>query len=266
VSPTMTVVVLAVLWMIVIVPMIVRRKDERSRERSVSKFGQSMRALAKSPVESLSRTLTRDSGFGSGSGSGGSQDRVPHVLARRARGRAEVFVAGVASARRATARPAEQALPTRRPVPAAEETLMHPVERGQMSAARAQMMARRRRSLTILGAGTFVSLALWGLVGGATWLLAFTFVSALSGYVWFLRTQAVRDRARRENRLYRANERRSAGYEAMDFAAERIAEMPESVVRIDDDHLSLHNMDTIDLTGLYNADLFGEPALQRRAG
>ena len=29
---------------------------------------------------------------------------------------------------------------------------------------------------------------------------------------------------------------------------------PESVVRIDDDDIELHSMDTIDLTGLYNED------------
>ena len=35
----------------------------------------------------------------------------------------------------------------------------------------------------------------------------------------------------------------------------RFDEMPESVVRIDDDDIELHNMDTIDLTGLYNEEL-----------
>ena len=34
-SPIMTVVVLAVLWLIVVVPMILRRNDDRARERSV---------------------------------------------------------------------------------------------------------------------------------------------------------------------------------------------------------------------------------------
>jgi len=40
-----TVFVLAVLWLIVVVPMIVRRNDERRRERSVDGFGRAMRAL-----------------------------------------------------------------------------------------------------------------------------------------------------------------------------------------------------------------------------
>ena len=37
-SPFMTVAVLAVLWLIVVVPMVLRRSDERRRERSVDGF------------------------------------------------------------------------------------------------------------------------------------------------------------------------------------------------------------------------------------
>ncbi len=36
-------------------------------------------------------------------------------------------------------------------------------------------------------------------------------------------------------------------------------------MRIDDDDIELHNMDTIDLTGLYNEELRSEPRVQRRA-
>ena len=46
-SPMMTVFVLAVLWLIVVVPMLVRRSDERRRERSVAGFGAMMRALGR---------------------------------------------------------------------------------------------------------------------------------------------------------------------------------------------------------------------------
>ena len=46
-SPMMTVFVLAVLWLIVVVPMIFRRHDERRRERSVDGFGRAMRALGR---------------------------------------------------------------------------------------------------------------------------------------------------------------------------------------------------------------------------
>jgi hypothetical protein len=46
-------------------------------------------------------------------------------------------------------------------------------------------------------------------------------------------------------------------------------EMPESVVRIDDDDIELHNLDTIDLTGLYSEELAAEASTpasaQRRA-
>ena len=45
----------------------------------------------------------------------------------------------------------------------------------------------------------------------------------------------------------------------------RFAPAPaQSVVRIDDDDIELHNLDTIDLTGLYNDEL-SEAAAQRRA-
>ncbi|MBV9384188.1 MAG: hypothetical protein JO242_26425, partial [Streptosporangiaceae bacterium] len=47
-------------------------------------------------------------------------------------------------------------------------------------------------------------------------------------------------------------------------------EFDETVVRIDDDDLQLHTMDTIDLTGLYPADAAGPAsggatAVERRA-
>ena len=45
-SPMMTVVVLAVLWLIVVIPMLVKRKDDRAGERSAARFGSAMRALS----------------------------------------------------------------------------------------------------------------------------------------------------------------------------------------------------------------------------
>src|SRR4051812_49047717 len=107
----MTVFVLVVLWLIVVVPMIVRRNDERKRDRSVDGFGQAMRALGR-------RTHPSD---------------------------AQVFVPTARAVERvATSAPAEARLSTRRPVPAAQEALMYPVDRSEMTEARAQMMARRR--------------------------------------------------------------------------------------------------------------------------
>jgi hypothetical protein len=230
-SPTMTVVVLAVLWLIVVVPMVVRRSDEAKRERSVTGFGRAMRALGR-------RTSVTD---------------------------AEVFVPTANAPAADRSQPSD--LSTRQPVPAAEEALMYPVDRSEMSEARARMMARRRRSLTILGIGTAILLPLALMTGGVTWLLALPFTLGLAGYLWFLRSQAIRDRDRRYNRMQRALERR---VRSTDLTAGRDSDggsdwsPPESVVRIDDDDLELHSMDTIDLTGLYSEEREVEVA-QRRA-
>jgi len=226
-SPTATVLVLAVLWLIVVVPMIVRRNDERRRDRSVDGFGRAMRALGRpSPARAAL---------------GGD--------------RADVFVP----------REHRAAAPTaRRPVPVAQEALMYPVDRSEMSATRAQMMARRRRSLGLLVIGA-VAFGLMALImgGSALWLAAAPFVLGLLGYVYFLRSQALRDRERRATRQLRASQRRGGGYDATSEMG-RFDGLPDSVVRIDDDDIELHNLDTVDLTGLYNADA-GESAAHRRA-
>jgi len=223
-SPFMTVLVLVVLWLIVVVPMVLRRSDERRRERSVDNFGRAMRALGRRS------TAAGDT-------------------------RAEVFV------HRPPATPL--AAPNRRPVPAAQEALMYPPDRSELSEARAQMLARRRRSLTILAAGSFLFGLLALVVGGAMWLLATPFLVGLAGYLWFLRSQALRDRSRRENRQSRAASRRPIGYDATAEDA-RFDDAPDSVVRIDDDDVELMSMDTIDLTGLYQEDL-APAAAERRA-
>jgi Flp pilus assembly protein TadB len=223
-SPLMTVVVLVVLWLIVVVPMVLRRSDERRRERSVEGFGRAMRALGR-------RAGTPDEAH------------------------TEVYVP--------RQNRAKLAAPARRPVPAAQEALMYPPDRSELSEARAQMLARRRRSLGILIGGSVVFGLLALIMGGIMWLLAAPFIAGFVGYVWFLRSQALRDRARRENRQLRAAARRPAGYDATEEVA-RFDDVPDSVVRIDDDDVELMSMDTIDLTGLYNEEL--EPAtVQRRA-
>jgi hypothetical protein len=225
-SPMMTVLVLAVLWLIVVVPMLVRRRDERRRDRSVDGFGKMMRAMGRRPQDLESRP--------------------------------EVFVPRERRAAAATAAPA------RRPVPAAQEALMYPVDRSEMSAARAHMMARRRRSLGILGAGTVIFGLLGVVMGGSMLLLAVPFVLGLVGYTYFLRSQALRDRERRSTRLERAASRQHVGYDATEDI-ERFEQAPESVVRIDDDDLELHNLDTVDLTGLYNDEVAAQAHTQRRA-
>jgi hypothetical protein len=226
-SPLTTVFVLAVLWLIVVVPMIVRRSDERRRDRSVDGFGRAMRALG----------------------------RRPHAADGPSRN--EVFV----PRERRAARPA---VVPRRPVPAAQEALMYPVDRSDMSSARTQMMARRRRSLSILGVGTAIFGILAIVVGGTMWLLEAPFLVGLSGYLYFLRSQALRDRERRATRQQRATARRTTGFDATSEMG-RFDEYPESMVRIDDDDIELHNLDTVDLTGLYNEELGAVAAAQRRA-
>jgi hypothetical protein len=224
----MTVFVLVVLWMIVVVPMIVRRNDERKRDRSVDGFGQAMRALGR-------RAHTSD---------------------------AQVFVP---TARAVEPVPAQPRLSTRRPVPAAQEALMHPVDRSEMSEARTQMMARRRRSLTILILGTVVFLPLALLMGGIMWLPGLAFAASLGGYFWFLRSQALKDRERRLHRQQRAAQRRTREVDATSDES-YFAAVPDSAVRIDDDDIAFQNMDTIDLTGLYSEDTEAlAPAAERRA-
>jgi hypothetical protein len=227
-SPMMTVIVLAVLWLIVVVPMIFRRHDEGARERSVARFGRSMRAL-------------------------GRRAHAP-------RENAEVYVP--------SARPAQpqRTVSTRRPVPAAEEALMYPVDHAEMSEARAAMMARRRRSLGMLGIGTVVLVPTALITGGLMWLIAAPFAFGLAGYLLFLRSQAQHDRDRRDQRQLRASERRVHGRDATAYAEPALLapEQAESVVRIDDEDIELQNLDTVDLTGLYSEEL-AEPAAQRRA-
>jgi hypothetical protein len=223
-SPFMTVVVLTVLWLIVVVPMVLRRSDERRRERSVEGFGRAMRALGRRA---------------------GTPDEA----------RAEVYVP--------RQNRAKLAAPARRPVPAAQEALMYPPDRSDLSEARTQMLARRRRSLGVLVGGSLVFGLMALIMGGAMWLLAAPFVLGFTGYVWFLRNQALRDRSRRENRQLRAAARRPAGYDVTE-EVDRLELAPESIVRIDDDDVELMSMDTIDLTGLYSEEL-APAASQRRA-
>ena len=242
-SPMMTVLVLAVLWLIVVVPMIVRRHEERANERSVDQFGRSMRALTRRHVAMSRPADTRP-----------VEDATRPSVRRLPGSQAELFTPGP--------RPGALAPSMRRPVPAAEETLMHPVDRSDLSPARSQMMVRRRRSLTVLSLGTIVSLVLAGLVGGAMWVPTLLFLAGLGGYVYFLRTQVRHDRRRREVRQVRAAAREPSGYEVTELS-ERYAS--ESAVRIDDDDLALHDHDTVDLTGLYNEDGFAAETAHRRA-
>ena len=160
-SPFMTVVVLVVLWLIVVVPMVLRRADEQRRDRSVAEWGRSMRALGR----------------------------------RRSSGRRPGAFRGLRPRHRAPL----AAAANRRPVPAAQEALMYPPDRSELSEARAQMLTRRRRSLILLAGGSLVFGLLALVMGGALWVLAAPFLLGFAGYLWFLRNQALNDRARREH-------------------------------------------------------------------
>lgn len=245
ISPTMTVLVLAVLWLIVVIPMFVKHKDDRAGERSVARFGGAMRALSnRSPLGTLTRPASPDDGEG----------RPVHQPANHA----QVFIPG------GPARP--QVPPAgRRPVPAAMEAVMYPdqIAKADMSDARRQMMARRRRSLTLLTAGTFIGL-LWSLaVGGAlAWTVGLLFLAALASYLLFLRNQALHDRARRSQRQQRTGLPRPHGYNATEQFPYRAD--AGDVVGIDDEDVQLRGVaDTIDLTGLYVEEQYDERSMRR---
>jgi hypothetical protein len=221
-QPTLLVFTLLVLWLIVLVPMIFRRVDDAAPARSIRRFGRSMRLLNPGHAEPMVLMSSNSNG----------------------RGTRGVQV-------------------TRRPAPSAREGTMHVTHQQEMSEARRQMMARRRRSLTILSVGSVISLLLAFVAGGfLTALLATGFCLGLGGYVYFLRSQALRDRERREHREEREAMRQRRPFEQAE-EHEEFRPPPDSMVRLDDDTLELHNMDTVDLTGVYDA--MDEPVRQRRA-
>jgi len=239
ITPMMTVVVLTVLWLIVVVPMIVKRKDDRAGERSADRFGSAMRALStRRSLGALARPAPQD------------DIETPPVATH-----AQVFVPG-GSARVAAAR---------RPVPAAMEAVMYPdrVAKEDMSQARRQMMARRRRSLGLLIAGTVIGL-LWGMAAGGAlaWTVGLGSLLSLGGYLMFLRKQALLDRERRESRMRRSPLVQAHGYDATEELSYHVG--VDTVVRIDDEDLELRGMaDTIDLTGLYVEEAFDERPMRR---
>jgi hypothetical protein len=243
-SPMMTVVVLAVLWLIVVIPMLVKRKDDRAGERSVARFGGAMRALsAGRSLASLTRPARID-------------DETRPERSRAQASRTQVFVPGGSASVPSAAR---------RPVPAAMEAVMYPdqVDKADMSEARQQMMARRRRSLTLLGAGAVLGL-LWGVMAGGllAWIVGVAFTAGLAGYLMFLRNQALRDRERRSARLERSGLTQHRSYDVTESIPRYVDD--ENVVRIDDDDAQLHGMaDTVDLTGLYTDEQFDDRPMRR---
>jgi hypothetical protein len=225
-SPMLTVVVLAVLWLIVVVPMVVRRRDELAGPRSVRRFSSAMGALSRRSVAD-----------------------APASPLENQRTHPTVHVSGATS---------------RRPVPAAKESLMYPPDRHDMSEARCKMMARRRRSLITLGAGTLMSaLAVFATGSTVAMILTALFAVGLVGYLFFLRSQALRDAHRREVRLQRATVRPLAELDVVDEPVR--LHQADNVVRIDEDDLELDHLDTVDLTGLYS-EIELQDSRIRRAG
>jgi hypothetical protein len=273
--PTLMVLTLLVLWLIVLVPMIFRSVDGRAQQRSVRRFGRSMGLLNRGHAKTGGRSLRTSAASAASVSSAASASAwsdftdVTYVQPRITAARDELFVSGSPGRIRSEVDPdADLEVAVRRPTPAAQEAQMYPVDRADMSDARRHMMRRRRRSLTILGVGTFVGLLLAFTVGGTLFAVAATLFSlGLGGYLYFLRSQALHDRERREHRLERSDARRSHEHDVeyeTDEAPRYVDEPAESMVHIDDDSIDLHNLDTIDLTGLYAEEGY-EPASRRRA-
>jgi uncharacterized protein HemX len=157
-------------------------------------------------------------------------------------------------------RPAGERQATRRRMPTAEEEAVQ--DHQESSEARRQMMSRRRRSLTVLIVGFALSVSLALLRGGVAWPVAVAFAGGLGGYLYFLRTQARRDRERRQFRQPHDDQEE----EATPVQAEAETDGPATrpAVLIDDDDPALESMDTIDLTGVYEQATV--VTAQRRAG
>jgi heme exporter protein D len=222
--------------------MLVKHKDDRAGERSVARFGGAMRALSsRSPLATQTRPAA-------------AEDRA----GRRSATQAQVFIPG--------GQPGPRIPPAgRRPVPAAMEAVMYPdqIAKADMSDARRQMMARRRRSLAILTAGTVIGL-LWGVAAGGAlaWTVGLLFLASLASYLLFLRNQALHDRERRQQRQQRSGLAKPRGYDATEQLPYRAD--AETVVLIDDEDVELRGIaDTVDLTGLYVEEQFDERSMRR---
>ena len=208
-SPFMTVAILTVLWLVVVVPMIVHRGDKAARTRAQSRTGRGVE-----PTQVVSTAAD-------------SRRRWP--------------AAGAAGSRPALA------YASRGPDLAAEEATMKSVHETDISMPRDAMLRRRRRSLSVLGVGSVITVLLAAVTGGASWFIAGAFVLGLAGYFYSLRKQALRDRERRAARQLRAAHRPSE----VDATGSSLARPPDSAVHIDDEDLELYAMDTVDLSGVY---------------
>ena len=206
-STILMAIVLVVMWLVVLVPMFVRRGDERAESRSMDRFATAMR-----------------------------------VLSRRAPGSG-----GVATRRRPPAA-----------VPGGYVDGTSPVR----TAARARMLARRRRTLAVLVAITVIGVPAALTMSGWFWLAQVPATLLLVGYVGWLRQQVRREHERRARRreLFASGEhavRRAAeaAAEAADHPrrpapaptyvlAPAVRRRTESMVDLDDDDLSFTDLES----------------------
>ena len=144
-STILMAIVLVVMWLVVLVPMFVRRGDERAETRSMDRFATAMRVLSRRSA-----------------GSGGVAGRRPYA--------------------------------TVPPTPYADG--ISPVR----AAARAEMIRRRRRTLSVLAVTALLALPASLFVSGWLWLVEVSAVLLLTAYVGWLRQQVRREQERRSRR------------------------------------------------------------------
>lgn len=155
-STILTVIVLVVMWIVVLVPMFTRQRDDAS-ESTVERFSSAMRTLGRRPETTADVTETDED----------IEENLEEDVVED-----EEF---------------EQDEPVVRPMPAA----------------RAQMLARRRRTLGTLVSLTLITVLLALGWRSQLWLLNGVFDVLLVGYLWWLRQEARREQQRRARRAAR---------------------------------------------------------------
>jgi hypothetical protein len=206
-STILTVIVLVVMWVVVLVPMFTHRGEE-SDETMAGRFGGAV------------RILTRRS------------KPAPHIS------RADQSVEDEAEM---SDEAAEEVSDVDTEVP--DEEVPELIER-PMPSARAQMLARRRRTL-----GTIIMMAVMTALLAVgwrprIWVIQIALDVMLVGYLWWLRQEVHRERARRERRAARGepiartaarpSSRRPAARPARRPMPEPVAEPVEETAVIDD--------------------------------
>lgn len=214
-STILMAIVLAVMWVVVLVPMIARRRDAARESRSVERFAGAMRGLGLRP------SATNDE----------TPDRGESVVGESDVGESDVGYCGrpaepsdrdaVVASRAAARRRGEVHVDARDVAPT-------PVGR-PMPASRAAMLRRRRRTLgtlTLLALAFLAAALLWRPVA---WIAQCAFDAMLLGYLYWLRAEVRRERARRERRSMRSGGRtRPAARPALSHGSSRVRVRPSA--------------------------------------